>query len=148
MAFNKAGGVRRLRLRVLCRTWRRPRRAIHGDDLGGGRGQKVSGGYGLNSLGQAAACLRILAARCDIVRGRESYSLGTLVAGDVSIAEAISSTGQVVRYVVEYPGGNTVFHAFLYSNGNMQDIHSASLFPSGTVAYGIIVPSKWWARGT
>ena len=69
--------------------------------------------------------------------GGKATSLGTLVAGDVSIAEGISSTGKVVGYVVEYPGGNTVFHAFLYSNGNMQDIHSASLFPSGTVAYGI-----------
>jgi probable HAF family extracellular repeat protein len=107
-------------------------------DLGAVAGQKVSGAYGLNSLGQAAGVSSDPGgAIATLFASGKATSLGTLVAGDVSIAEGISSTGQVVGYVVEYPASGTVYHAFLYSNGNMQDINSTSLFPSGTVAYGI-----------
>src|SRR6202022_1378663 len=31
----------------------------------------------------------------------------------------------------------SVAHAFLYSSGRMNDIHSPSLFPAGTYAYGV-----------
>jgi probable HAF family extracellular repeat protein len=107
-------------------------------DLGAVAGQLVSGAYGLNNLGQAAGVSSDPGgAIATLFAGGKATSLGTLVAGDVSIAEGISSTGQVVGYVVEYPASGTVYHAFLYSNANMQDIDSASLFPSGTVAYGI-----------
>ena len=139
MAFNKAGWCAAVAIASLVSYLAAAATLQYSvTDLGAVAGQKVSGGYGLNSLGQAAGVSSDPGgAMATLFAGGKATSLGTLVAGDVSIAEGISSTGQVVGYVVEYPGGNTVFHAFLYSNGNMQDINSASLFPSGTVAYGI-----------
>jgi probable HAF family extracellular repeat protein len=63
-----------------------------------------------------------------------AISLGTLGASDSSFAQAINGSGQVVGYDWLSSG---VGHAFLYSNGRMTDIHSASLFPDGSTAQGI-----------
>jgi len=46
---------------------------------------------------------------------------------------AINGFGQVVGYNIFYNTPTTVFRAFLYSGGSMMDIHSPSLFPSGTI---------------
>jgi probable HAF family extracellular repeat protein len=56
---------------------------------------------------------------------------------DVAIATAINGSGQIVGYEPFSSDPNNTFHAFLYSNGSMKDIHSASLFPAGTIAEGI-----------
>ena len=62
--------------------------------------------------------------------------MGTLGA-DVSVATAISGSGQAAGYNIFDSSPNPIFRAFLYSSGSMTDIQSDSLFPSGTQAHGI-----------
>lgn len=107
-------------------------------DLGAVPGQKVSKGYALNALGQAAGVSETpYGAIATLFSNGKASSLGTLEALDVAIATAINRSGQVVGYEPFSSTANNTFHAFLYSNGSMKDIHSASLFPSGTIAEGI-----------
>ncbi len=56
---------------------------------------------------------------------------------DVSVATAISGSGQAAGYSIFDSNPNPIFRAFLYSNGSMTGIQSDTLFPSGTIAYGM-----------
>jgi probable HAF family extracellular repeat protein len=104
-------------------------------DLGVVSGDSKSTGAGLNDSGQAVGTSsNPSAALATLFSNGKAINIGNL-GGDVSLATAINSIGQVVGRSLT--ADLTVFHAFLYSNGVMTDIHSASLFPSGTYAYGI-----------
>jgi probable HAF family extracellular repeat protein len=104
-------------------------------DLGVLSGDSTSTGAGLDDTGQAAGrSSNPSAAIATLFSNGKAINLGNL-GGDVSLATAINSAGQLAgRSTIP---GETEFHAFLYSNGVMMDIHSASLFPAGTYAYGI-----------
>lgn len=103
-------------------------------DLGTLSGDSKSIGMGLNDAGQAVGdSSNPTAAIATLFSSGKATNLGSL-GGNVSIANAINSGGQVA-------GRSTVldstFHAFLFTNGALVDIHSASLFPAGTYAFGI-----------
>ena len=104
-------------------------------DLGALSGDSKSVGFGLNDAGQAVGdSSNPTAAIATLFSNGKTVNLGSL-GGDVSLATSINSVGQITgRSTIP---GETQFHAFLYSNGAMQDINSASLFPAGTYAYGI-----------
>jgi probable HAF family extracellular repeat protein len=104
-------------------------------DLGALPGDNNATVGGLNSLGQAAGTSSSSSsAIATLFSNGHTISLGALGASDMSFAEAINGSGQVVGYDWLSSG---VSHAFLYSNGRMTDIHSASLFPSGSTATAI-----------
>ena len=104
-------------------------------DLGALPGDTISFPAGLNSLGQAAGTsANATSGIATLYSDGNAISLGTLGASDLSFAQAINGSGQVVGYDWLSSG---VAHAFLYSNGRMTDIHSASLFPNGSTAQGI-----------
>src|ERR1035438_6176870 len=48
-----------------------------------------------------------------------------------------AATGEIAGYNIFYSNSNSEFQAFVYSNGSMKNINSASLFPSGTAAWGV-----------
>ena len=105
-------------------------------DLGTLPGNSRSGAYGLNYLGQAAGFSSTpSAAIATLFSNGKVTSLSTL-GSNVSVANAINGSGQVAGFNIFYSDPCNCFRAFLYSNGSMIDIHSASLFPSGTIAYG------------
>src|ERR1039457_5603456 len=107
-------------------------------DLGAVPGEKVSKGYGLNDLGQAAGVSENPhGAIATLFSNGKASSLGTLEPLDATIATAINRSGEIVGYEPFSSTPNNTSHAFLYSNGSMKDIHSASLFPAGTMAEGI-----------
>jgi probable HAF family extracellular repeat protein len=107
-------------------------------DLGAVAPDVVSAGYGLNGVGQAAGTSsNPSGAIATLFSGGRAINLGLLEPGDVSVAAAISSSGESAGY--EYfssTPGNTA-HAWIFSNGVLTDIHSASLFPQGTKALGV-----------
>jgi probable HAF family extracellular repeat protein len=104
-------------------------------DLGVLSGDSKSIGGGLNDTSQAAGTSSNPSnATATLFSNGKAINLGNL-GGDVSLATAINSASQVAGRSLT--ANDTVFHAFLYSNGSMMDIHSASLFPGGTYAYGI-----------
>jgi probable HAF family extracellular repeat protein len=107
-------------------------------DLGAVAGQKVSKGYALNNSGLAAgSSSNPNGAIATLFSHGKAINLGTLEPLDVAIATALNGVGQVVGYEPFSSSSANTFHAFLWSNGSMMDIHSASLFPSGTIAEGI-----------
>src|ERR1022692_4312225 len=112
-------------------------------DLGAVPGQAVSKGYALNDLGQAAGISETPSgAIATLFSNGKASRIGTLepLPGgyeDATIATAINRSGEIVGYEPFSSDPNNTFHAFLYSNGSMKDIHSASLFPAGTSAWGI-----------
>jgi probable HAF family extracellular repeat protein len=57
--------------------------------------------------------------------------IGTL-GGDYTQARAINAAGQVVGW--SFPTGSVFYHAFLWSNGSMQDIGSLSISPTDRAA--------------
>jgi probable HAF family extracellular repeat protein len=103
-------------------------------DLGAVSGDSTSVGFGLNASGQAVGDSSNPSAAIATLFNRKATSLGSL-GGDVSLATAINSVGQITGRSTTTT--DSVFHAFLYSNGVMMDIHSPSLFPQGTYAFGI-----------
>jgi probable HAF family extracellular repeat protein len=106
-------------------------------DLGTLPGDLKSVALSFNDLGQAVgSSSNPSGAIAALFSGGRVTNLNTLNA-DVSVATAINGFGQVVGYNIFYNTATTVFRAFLYSGGTMMDIHSPSLFPSGTIAYGI-----------
>jgi probable HAF family extracellular repeat protein len=106
-------------------------------DLGTLPGDLRSVATSVNDLGQAVgSSSNPTGAIAALFSGGTATSLNTLDA-DVSVATAINGSSQVVGYNIFYNTATTVFRAFLYSDGSMIDIHSPSLFPSGTIAYGI-----------
>jgi probable HAF family extracellular repeat protein len=107
-------------------------------DLGAVAGERVSAGYGLNGLGQAAGVSSNPNGDiATLFSGGQALSLGTLEPLDISVATAINSNGEVVGYEPFSSDPNNTFHAWLYLNGALKDIHSAALFPAGTMAEGI-----------
>jgi probable HAF family extracellular repeat protein len=105
-------------------------------DLGALPGDTISYPAGLNSQGQAAGTsANAMSGIATLYSDGKVISLGTLGATDLSFAQAINGSGQVVGY--DWLSSAGVGHAFLYSNGRMMDIHSASLFPNGSSAQGI-----------
>jgi probable HAF family extracellular repeat protein len=104
-------------------------------DLGALSGDSKSVGLGLNALGQVVGdSSNPSAAIATLFSNGKATNLGSL-GGEVSLATAINSVGQIAGRSTT--AAQTEFHAFLFSNGAMMDIHSASLFPSGTYAFGI-----------
>jgi probable HAF family extracellular repeat protein len=67
----------------------------------------------------------------------KAFNLGTLEANDVSVATAINGTAEVVGFEYFSSSPGNLAHAWAYSNGALDDIHSSTLFPQGTKAYGI-----------
>ena len=89
---------------------------------------------GLNNLGQVSgASSNPTADVATLFSNGSTTNLNTLNAG-VSLGNAINASGQVAGEE-ENPSG--VFHAFLYTNGSMQDINDNALFSNGSIAYGI-----------
>jgi len=127
-----------LAIALLASTARSPAQSYNLTDFGAVSGEKVSGGYGVNALGQAAGVSSNpngdIATRFS---NGKAINLGTLEPLDVAIATAISGSGEVAGYEFFSSTANNTPHAWIYSNGAMTDIHSASLFPAGTMAEGI-----------
>jgi probable HAF family extracellular repeat protein len=106
-------------------------------DLGTLAGDGVSKGYALNNAGSAAGVSETpTAAIATLFHGGKATSISTL-GGSVSVANAINATGQIAGWNSFNSSASFDPQAFLYSNGNMTNINSPSLFPSGTEAYGI-----------
>jgi probable HAF family extracellular repeat protein len=107
-------------------------------DLGALPGDNTSAGNGLNSAGQAAGTSsNPTGGIATLFSGGKAISLGTLGVLDVSFGAAVNALGEAVGYDYSDSTSPPVAHAFQYSNGRMVDIHSPSLFPSGTLATGI-----------
>src|ERR1017187_6476698 len=83
-------------------------------DLGAVPGQKVSKGYALNDLGQAAGVSENPSgAIATLFSNGKALSLGTLEPGfDAAIATAINGSGQVVGYEPFSSTPNNTSHAF------------------------------------
>jgi probable HAF family extracellular repeat protein len=106
-------------------------------DLGTLPGTVRSVAYGLNHLGQAVGVSsNPTAAIATLFSNGTTTNLNTLGA-DVSVATSINGSGQAAGYNIFDSNPNPVSRAFLYSGGRMTDIQSDSLFPSGSIAYGI-----------
>jgi probable HAF family extracellular repeat protein len=134
----RSGSAGLLAVAMMASTGLSPAQTYHIADLGAVPGQKVSGGYGLNDLGQAAGVSsNPYGDIATLFSNGKAISLGTLEPLDIAVATAINGSAQVVGYEPFSSSPNNTPHAFLYSNGSMIDIHSASLFPSGTTAEGI-----------
>jgi probable HAF family extracellular repeat protein len=107
-------------------------------DLGAVAGEKVSNGYGLNDAGQAVGVSSSPSgAIATLFSSGKALNLGTLEPLDVSVATAINASGEAAGYEPFSSDPNNTFHAWLYINGSLKDIHSPSLFPAGTIAEGI-----------
>lgn len=90
---------------------------------------------GLNNLGQVSgASSNPSADVATLFSNGSTTNLNTLNAS-VSLGNAINASGQVAGE--EENPSNGIFHAFLYTNGSMQDINDNTLFPNGSIAYGI-----------
>src|SRR6202041_445097 len=106
-------------------------------DLGTLPGNTVSLGYALNDAGEAAGVSETpTAAVATIFRGGKATSISTL-GSSVSVANAINGPGEIAGWNSYNSDANFDPQAFLYSDGSMLNINSATLFPSGTEAYGI-----------
>jgi probable HAF family extracellular repeat protein len=118
-------------------------------DLGAVPGQNVSAGYGLNAFGQAVGdSSSPNGALATLFSGGKAINLGTLVAGDVSVATCINGATEIAGYEPQEFANPQADHAWIYSNGKLLDIHSASLFPNGTQAFaindsGVVVGQGW-----
>jgi len=107
-------------------------------DLGAAAGDAVSKAYALNELGQAAGSSSSpTGGKATLFSKGQAIYIGSLAAGDVSFATGINASAEVVGYEPEYSTSPPVFHAFVYSNSALHDIHSASIFPTGTSATAI-----------
>ena len=100
-------------------------------DLGALPGNNISIAQGLNNAGQAVG---ISSNTGTLFSNGSAISLGTLGVSDELFPQAINDLGLVAGYDWLSSG---IAHAFLYSNGKITDIHSASLFPFGSTAQGI-----------
>ena len=100
-------------------------------DLGALPGNNQSIAQGLNNPGQAVGLSSGIGT---LFSNGNAVSLGTLGLSDVLFPQAINDLGIVTGY--DWLGSG-VAHAFLFSNDKITDIHSASLFPSGSTATGI-----------
>ena len=107
-------------------------------DLGAVPGQTVSAAYGLNGVGEAAGTSsNPNGAIPTLFSGGKAFDLGTLEPGDISVATCLNGSAEVAGYEPFVSDPNGTSHAWVFSNGTLFDIHSPSLFPSGTRAAGI-----------
>ncbi len=107
-------------------------------DLGAVPGQSVSGGYGLNYLGQACGVSSSPSGDiATLFSNGSAINLGTLEAGDVSIATAINGSTEIVGYEPFALQAGDLSHAWIWINGKLTDIQSSTLFPQGTRAAGV-----------
>ena len=114
-------------------------------DLGTLPGSTVSQGYALNELGQACGTSGSLATATLFSDG-QAFDLGGFVSGDVTVATGINPSTVVVGW--ERLATIATSHALIWSSGGIQDIHSPSLFPSGTEATainssGVVIGQGW-----
>jgi probable HAF family extracellular repeat protein len=106
-------------------------------DLGTLSGNKVSAASALNNSGEVAGVSSSPTADIAMLfTAGKATSISTL-GSDVSVANAINGSGEIVGFNDFYSNPNFDPQAFLYSNGSMKNINSASLFPAGTEAWGI-----------
>jgi probable HAF family extracellular repeat protein len=106
-------------------------------DLGTLPGNTVSKGSALNNAGEAAGVSETpTAAIATMFSGGKATSISTHKSS-VSVATAINGTGEIVGWNSYDSNANFDPQAFIYSNGGMVNINSATLFPSGTEAEGI-----------
>jgi|HubBroStandDraft_1064217.scaffolds.fasta_scaffold88304_2 probable HAF family extracellular repeat protein len=106
-------------------------------DLGTLPGNSVSKASALNDAGEAVGVSETpTAAIATMFRGGKATSISTL-GGSVSLANAISGSGEIAGWNSYDSNANFDPQAFVYSNGSMMNINSPALFPSGTEAYGI-----------
>jgi probable HAF family extracellular repeat protein len=106
-------------------------------DLGTLSGNGVSKAYALNNAGEATGTSsNPTAAIAVLFSGGKTTNINSLSA-DVSVATAMNGTAEVAGYNIFDTDPNPQSQAFLYSNGSMTNINSASLFPAGTAAWGI-----------
>lgn len=122
-------------------------------DLGAVAGQTVSAAYGLSALGQAVGdSSSPNGAIPTLFSGGKAINLGTLLAGDVSVGTCINSSSEIAGYEPEESTSPQVDHAWIYSDGTLLDIHSPSLFPNGTQAWGIndsgVVVGQGWVTSS
>jgi probable HAF family extracellular repeat protein len=106
-------------------------------DLGTLPGNTVSEAAALNDAGEAAGISSNPGESAVAFSGGKVADIGRLVGDSVSFATAISASGEIAGYNIIQLHLKSEAHAFLYSNGKMTNINSASLFPSGTKAYGV-----------
>ena len=106
-------------------------------DLGTLLENSVSKAYALNDSGEAAGVSETpTAAIATMFSGGKATSISTL-GSSVSYANAINNSGEIVGWNSYDSNANFDPQAFIYSNGTMVNINSATLFPSGTEANGI-----------
>jgi probable HAF family extracellular repeat protein len=106
-------------------------------DLGTLSGNSVSKAYALNNAGGATGTSSSPTAAIAVMfSGGKTTSISTL-GSDVSVATAMNDSAEIAGYNIFYSNPNSEFQAFLYSNGKMTNINSASLFPAGTAAWGV-----------
>jgi probable HAF family extracellular repeat protein len=106
-------------------------------DLGTISGNSVSQGSALNNVAEAAGVSDTpTAAIATMFSAGKATSISTL-GSSVSVANAINASGEIAGWNSFDSNPNFDPQAFLYKNGKMHNINSATLFPSGTEAYGI-----------
>ena len=105
-------------------------------DLGTLSGNSVSKAYAVNNAGQAAGTSSNPTGAIAVMFSGKTTSISTL-GSDVSVATAMNGSAEIAGYNIFYSNPNSEFQAFLYSNGSMTNINSASLFPAGTAAWGV-----------
>ena len=106
-------------------------------DLGTLPGNSVSKALALNDAGEAAGVSETpTAAIATKFSGGKATSISTL-GSSVSIANAINGSGEIVGWNSYDSNANFDPQAFIYNNGSMLNINSATMFPSGTEANGI-----------
>ena len=106
-------------------------------DLGTLSGNSVSKAYAVNNAGVAAGTSSNPTGAIAVMFSSGTATSINTLGSDVSVATAISGTGEIAGYNIFYSNPNSEFQAFVYSNGNMKNINSVSLFPSGTAAWGV-----------
>jgi len=87
----------------------------------------------LNNAGQAAGA-SFGADTATLFSNGKAININTLNSS-ISLGNAINASGEVAGQ--EINAACDCYHAFLYSNGSMQDINNNSVFPGGSIAYGI-----------
>jgi probable HAF family extracellular repeat protein len=105
-------------------------------DLGTLPGNAVSQAAALNDAGEAAGVSSGSTGEVAVIfDGGKVTDISR--AGNTVSPTAINASGEIAGYKIIQSHPNSEAHAFLYSNGKMTNITSASLFPAGTEAYGI-----------
>jgi probable HAF family extracellular repeat protein len=106
-------------------------------DLGTLPGNNVSEATALNDAGEAAGISSNPTGAVAVMFSGGKVTNISRGGNNVSLATAINASGDVAGYTIFESARKSETIAFLYSNGRTTNISSASLFPSGTEAYGV-----------